>query len=471
MIDHLSGGLARVFDLAWLLVAAQFCYYWRFSSWLMPVAFQTAALLGALLALMSYSMFKVYESWRGRKKIHLFGLIVSAHLSAFAVLMGFLVFSQHSIYFSRLWLAGWICLSLIGVIGFRIFVYELLDRLREKGINHKRLILIGDHDSSQNVIKALQSKPWLGLEVIKVFLTGSQNTLDIQKDRPQDSEQLQTQVYHFGRSSIEADIKTHGATEVWISLPLREEGLVRKVLYDLRHSTVNIRYFPSFDDLRLLNHSSKVVAGMPVFDLSCSPLDGINRVIKHFEDRLLGTLIFLLVSPLMLFIAVGVKLSSPGPVLFKQYRQGIDGQRINIYKFRSMRLHAEDEGHVTQASKGDNRITPFGQFLRRTSLDELPQFFNVIQGKMSIVGPRPHALEHNEYYKEEIDYYLKRHKVKPGITGWAQINGFRGQTDTLEKMRKRIEYDLFYIENWSLLFDLKIIVLTCFKGFIHKNAY
>ena len=251
LIDHLSGGLARVFDFIWLLVAAWLCYFWQFSSWLMPVAFQTTALLGALLVLMSYSMFKVYESWRGRKKIHLFGLIVSAHLSAYAVLMGFLVFSQHSIYFSRLWLAGWILLSLIGVIGFRICVYELLDRLREKGINHKRLILIGDHESNQKVIEALQSKPWLGLEVVKVFLTVSEKTSESQRGVNQAPVTIQTQVYQFGYSSLEEDVKTYGATEVWISLPLREEGQVRKVLYDLRHSTVNIRYFPSFDDLPL----------------------------------------------------------------------------------------------------------------------------------------------------------------------------------------------------------------------------
>jgi len=186
---------------------------------------------------------------------------------------------------------------------------------------------------------------------------------------------------------------------------------------------------------------------------------------------LLALLILLLISPLMLLIALGVKLTSPGPVLFKQKRLGWDGQPFKVYKFRSMVVHREEGGLLTQASMGDVRVTPFGAFLRRTSLDELPQFFNVLRGTMSIVGPRPHAIEHNEQYKELVDDYMRRHKVKPGITGWAQINGWRGETDTLEKMRKRVEYDLYYIENWSLWFDLRIILLTVFKGFVNKNAY
>ncbi len=168
---------------------------------------------------------------------------------------------------------------------------------------------------------------------------------------------------------------------------------------------------------------------------------------------------------------MGVKFSSPGPVLFRQKRQGWDGRHFTVYKFRSMVVHREGSGQLTQASKGDARVTPLGAFLRRTSLDELPQFFNVLQGTMSIVGPRPHAIEHNEQYKDLVDDYMLRHKVKPGITGWAQINGWRGETDTIEKMRKRVEYDLYYIENWSLWFDLRIILLTVFKGFIDRNAY
>jgi len=208
-----------------------------------------------------------------------------------------------------------------------------------------------------------------------------------------------------------------------------------------------------------------------LMNLSTTPMEGFNRYLKAFEDRLLALLILILISPLLLIIAIGVKLSSPGPILFKQLRHGWDGKPIKIYKFRTMFEHSEEGGKVTQAGRQDARVTPFGAFLRRTSLDELPQFFNVLQGRMSIVGPRPHALAHNEEYKDQIDAYMLRHKVKPGITGWAQINGWRGETDTLEKMQKRVEYDLYYIDHWSLWFDLKILLLTLFKGFVGKNAY
>ena len=173
----------------------------------------------------------------------------------------------------------------------------------------------------------------------------------------------------------------------------------------------------------------------------------------------------------MLAIAMAVKLSSPGPIYFKQKRNGWNGSVINVYKFRSMYLHQEDDGQVTQATKGDPRITPLGRFLRRTSLDELPQFINVLQGRMSIVGPRPHAVAHNDYYKLHVPRYMLRHKVKPGITGWAQVHGLRGETDTIEKMEKRVEYDLFYIEHMSLWFDLRIMAMTVFKVFAGRNAY
>ena len=200
------------------------------------------------------------------------------------------------------------------------------------------------------------------------------------------------------------------------------------------------------------------------------PMDGANRIVKRIEDIILATLILALISIPMLMIAFCVRMTSPGPALFRQKRYGIDGKSIEVWKFRSMKV-MENGAKVTQATRGDNRITPFGAFLRRTSLDELPQFINVLRGEMSIVGPRPHAIAHNEEYRKIISGYMLRHKVKPGITGWAQINGWRGETDTVDKMEKRIEYDLDYIRNWSLFLDLKIVFLTVFKGFINKNAY
>jgi exopolysaccharide biosynthesis polyprenyl glycosylphosphotransferase len=185
----------------------------------------------------------------------------------------------------------------------------------------------------------------------------------------------------------------------------------------------------------------------------------------------LAILILILIAPLLALIAAAVKTSSPGPVLFRQKRHGIDGKIIEVWKFRTMRVHAEEDGKVTQATRHDPRITRLGRLLRRTSADELPQFFNVLQGSMSIVGPRPHAVAHNYHYRDVVDNYMQRHRVKPGITGWAQVNGLRGETDTVAKMAARVEYDLYYMQNWSVLFDLRIVVLTVLKGLIGKNAY
>src|SRR5690606_32379061 len=220
----------------------------------------------------------------------------------------------------------------------------------------------------------------------------------------------------------------------------------------------------------LLNHSITEVAGLPVLNLSATPMEGVNGLLKALEDRVLAALILLLIWPVMVAIAIGIKLSSPGPVIFKQHRYGLRGNKIEVWKFRTMTV-CENDDNVTQAKRNDPRVTRFGAFLRRTSLDELPQLFNVLQGRMSLVGPRPHAVAHNEQYRKLIGRYMLRHTVKPGITGLAQINGWRGETDSLDKMQKRVEYDLYYIENWSLWLDLKIIFLTLFKGLRHPNAY
>jgi putative colanic acid biosynthesis UDP-glucose lipid carrier transferase len=212
------------------------------------------------------------------------------------------------------------------------------------------------------------------------------------------------------------------------------------------------------------------IGNMMTLSIFDTPFYGVGGILKKIEDLILGSIILLLSTIPMLIIAILIKITSPGPALFKQTRYGLSGQPITVWKFRSMSV-CENGGEIKQAQKGDSRITPLGNFLRKTSLDELPQFINVLQGRMSIVGPRPHAVAHNEMYRHDIDGYMLRHLVKPGITGWAQINGFRGETRDIEKMQKRVEFDLEYIKNWSFGLDLKIIFLTILKGFIHENAY
>jgi len=244
-----------------------------------------------------------------------------------------------------------------------------------------------------------------------------------------------------------------------------------EVFEALQDSTASIYLVPDLFVFELMSARLQDLDGLPVFALCETPLSGPYSLVKRIEDILLASIILAVIWPLMVLIALAVKFSSPGPVIFQQDRYGLDGRRIKVWKFRTMKVCENDEREIRQASRCDPRVTPVGAFLRRTSLDELPQFINVLQGSMSVVGPRPHAVAHNEQYRKLIRGYMWRHKMKPGITGWAQVNGWRGETDTLDKMKKRVEYDLEYIRNWSVWLDLKIFWLTLWKGFVGRNAY
>jgi putative colanic acid biosynthesis UDP-glucose lipid carrier transferase len=271
-------------------------------------------------------------------------------------------------------------------------------------------------------------------------------------------------------SQVAAYTNEKGIREVYITLPLGSQPRIVELLEELQSTTASLFFVPDVFGISIIQGRLQDMNGVPVVGICETPFTGTNELFKRMSDLVIGSIIVVLISPLLLAIAIGVKLSSPGPVLFKQRRNGLDGHEIIVYKFRSMRT-LDDGPVVRQATRNDPRVTPFGAFLRRTSLDELPQFFNVLQGTMSIVGPRPHAVTHNKEYRQIIKAYMVRHKVKPGITGWAQVNGHRGETDTVEKMRARVEYDLQYLRNWSLGLDLKIIVATIRVLFFDRQAY
>ena len=402
--------------------------------------------LTASLVLMVFSR-SIYRSWRVNQLRVMLSSVATAWLGAMGAILVWLFFAKSSADLSRVWFVAW-AVGTLGVLCLlRLVMYGGLHWLRRQGYNFKTVVLVGEGPTSEHVKHALAQSAWSGLRVLA--------TLPPEALEPFLAAQQ-------GRRQVD---------EVWLCLPVGEKEGILVALQALRHSTANIRLVPDLFSLKLINHGISEVVGIPMLDLSASPITGDVRLLKAVQDYLLGALILLLVSPLMLAIALAVKLTSSGPVLYRQRRLGWNGEEIWVYKFRSMVVHAEPQGQVTQAQKADARITPLGAFLRRTSLDELPQFINVLQGRMSIVGPRPHALAHNEHYKELVPGYMLRHKVKPGITGWAQIHGFRGETDTLEKMEKRVEYDLYYVENLSIWMDLKIILATVVKGFVHKNAY
>jgi putative colanic acid biosynthesis UDP-glucose lipid carrier transferase len=265
-------------------------------------------------------------------------------------------------------------------------------------------------------------------------------------------------------------VREKGVREVYITLPLGSQPRIVELLEQVQGTTASLFFVPDVFGISIIQGRLQDISGVPVVGICETPFTGTNELIKRVSDIVLSSIILVLISPILLALAVGVKLSSPGPVIFKQRRNGLDGEEIIVYKFRSMRT--QDNGAVVkQATKGDSRITPFGAFIRRTSLDELPQFINVLQGRMSIVGPRPHAVAHNEEYRKLIKAYMVRHKVKPGITGWAQVNGLRGETDTIDKMIARVEYDLEYLRNWSLALDLQIILRTVRLVVFDRHAY
>jgi len=257
---------------------------------------------------------------------------------------------------------------------------------------------------------------------------------------------------------------------IFVALPLKAQKRIAEILEKCGDTTASVHLIPDFFTFNLLHARLSEVGNMQTLSVYDSPIFGINDVLKRMFDIVFSLSVLSVIAIPMLGIAAAVKFTSKGPVIFKQIRYGLDGRRIEVWKFRSMTT-MDNGDKVVQATKGDARITPVGEFIRRTSLDELPQFINVLQGSMSVVGPRPHAVAHNEEYRKLIPYYMLRHKVKPGITGWAQINGYRGETDTLDKMEGRVEYDLDYIRNWSLWMDIKIVFLTFFKGFTGSHVH
>jgi putative colanic acid biosynthesis UDP-glucose lipid carrier transferase len=271
-------------------------------------------------------------------------------------------------------------------------------------------------------------------------------------------------------SELLALAKNNGVDRVYIALPMVANHRISEILRAFSDTTVETFIVPDLYAYRLSLPSVKKVGSMFAFSAFGSPFDGVEAFIKRAEDLIIGSAILLMILPIMAVIAAIIKITSKGPVFFKQDRYGLGGVPIKVWKFRSMKV-MENTEVVTQATKGDPRVTPFGAFLRRTSLDELPQFINVLQGSMSIVGPRPHAVAHNEQYRKIVDNYMIRQKVKPGITGLAQIKGYRGETDTLDKMEKRVYFDIQYMQKWSLKLDLKIIIMTIFKGFVGESAY
>ncbi len=325
---------------------------------------------------------------------------------------------------------------------------------------HRRAIVAGMNAQGIELARRLATDPYSRVRVVGFF-----------DDRDAARANERGEYSLLGKISALAEFAKDNQIElIYISLPMASQPRIHSLLEALRDTTASIYFVPDIFVTDLIQGRMDSVGGLPVVAVCETPFTGFSGMIKRSSDVVLSLLILALVSPLLLATALAVKLSSPGPVLFRQRRYGLDGREIIVYKFRTMTVW-EDGATIKQAQHQDARVTPVGRILRRTSIDEFPQFFNVLQGRMSIVGPRPHAVAHNEMYRKLIKGYMLRHKVRPGITGWAQVNGFRGETETLDKMSARIEHDLHYLRNWSLRLDLYIIARTAWVVFMERNAY
>lgn len=408
---------------------------------------QQLYILPALLAIIFYflvgELFSLYQLFRLTslseitKKILLIWAIVSLSLVLIALI------TKSTTDYSRLTIGWWLTLCPIFLILSHLGIYKLFNHLSSQKNYFRSYVILGNDELAVNLPKKIEQAPGARFRLAGTFnnLSATLNALSAQ-----------------------------AIDYVFLCYDSHEQDKIIAAIKALNNSTASIYLVP---DLLLSDlHGSRwiMLGDTPLIVINDHPFYGGQWVLKKLEDLIFGLLIFILILPLMLMIATIVKLSSPGPVLFKQRRHGLNGEVIKVLKFRTMTT-LDDGDVVIQATERDARVTKVGKFLRQHSLDELPQFINVLKGDMSIVGPRPHALAHNEHYRQLIGSYMQRHKVKPGITGWAQVHGLRGETDTIEKMKMRVDYDLYYINHWSIGLDIKIIFLTIINGFKGESAY
>jgi Undecaprenyl-phosphate glucose phosphotransferase len=435
-----------------ILAAFILAYFLRFSTLEMGTSYIIVLLLGLSLSaivLPATGAFRQKFRWafirKSRRLLAGWSLVVVTLVAIAAMLK---VTSDYS----RIWFAYWVLFGALGLFVSQVIEHGWLVHRKRHAKVKRRLVLVGGGENGKSVERRLLAEPDGELQLVARFgqAWSGEETQSIDK--------------------LADFVTNEHINDVWIAVPWEDRSLLESALDALNESVVDVSVIPDLDQYRLLNQGIVEWGGMPVINLSGTPMTGAEQRLKSIFDRVFALIFLFMLSPLFLLLSILVKTSGPGPVFFHQSRQGIGGESIDILKFRTMKLHKEPEGEVVQATQRDSRVTWIGRVLRQTSLDELPQLINVLRGEMSLVGPRPHAIEHNEAFKSRIPKYMLRHKVKPGMTGWAQVNGLRGITNTDEKMALRIEYDLWYIQNWSLWLDIRILLQTPL-AMVHPNAF
>lgn len=447
----------KVFDLFWITLILMLLAHSYLGG--ISTIYQTAL---CLVLVVFYIIAEIAEVYRPNRYTTLTRTAVAIIITwsvCVAMSLSLAFFFKVSEEYSRFVLGTWFVLTPFILIAWRFACRHLNRFLRPTRIYKERSIIIGATRAGFQLAAGLKSHQ------------DNEILLGFYDDRTLDRIGTITPAPLRGRIYDALLIaKNRSVENVYIALPMEATKRIKLILNTFTDANARVYVVPDFFTFDLMQSRLRYVGKVVTVSVYDTPFYGFSSVTKRIEDVVLGSMILFLISPILLIVGLGVKLSSPGPIIFKQERYGLDGRPIKVWKFRSMRV-MDNGAVVKQATKDDPRVTNFGAFIRRTSLDELPQFINVITGQMSIVGPRPHAVAHNEQYRSLIDKYMLRHHVKPGITGWAQINGYRGETDTLDKMQKRVEHDLIYIQSWSLWLDIKIIFLTVFNGFTGKTAY
>ena len=454
-------GVLRLADAAMVLLTAIAAYLTRFHS---LDEFGTLELYGGMLAaLLTTNILQVAGLYRFSQLTNLFGQSGRLLLAWVAVMLSLLALGFMTkaplAGTSRLWVGLWFVYGFFALFSARLIVKHQIQRWQESGRLTRNVVVVGAGEQGQRLVEYLLARGDGAERIVGIF--------DDQKNVPTHVAGLPV----LGLDELLAFARRQRIDQVIVALPLEAEDRLRTWMQQLRNLPVDVSLCPLIGGAFSPESRITRVAGLPMFSLLEKPLTGWSYIVKSLEDRVLAAVILVLILPLLLLIAVLIKLDSPGPVLFRQRRYGVSNELIDVFKFRTMYVEHCSDQRVIQVTRNDPRVTRLGRFLRRTSLDELPQFLNVLTGTMSIVGPRPHAVAHDRYYARLIETYVGRRRVKPGITGWAQVNGLRGEIHTLEGMEQRVRYDLYYIENWSLLFDIRIILRTAFLAFQDSRAY
>jgi putative colanic acid biosynthesis UDP-glucose lipid carrier transferase len=441
-------------DMIALAVSCIMCFWLVFNSVVMPLHYNVALILAMLLGVGLFVSLGLYELNSQRYGYPLLARLTLVLAMSFTCLVVMAFFLKVATDFSRFWLGSWFLSALVFIYLGRLLSSLVIYKINDGWLLQHKIIIIGDEVSVKNTSARLLQWEFSNVLLLGKFFDGSDSTT-------KDNNHLGPLVdaYQY--------VANNKVDQVWLAFELDKNTVAaEQCLAQLKDSLPEIKLVPSVAGLHLANHSIEIVAGMPVLNLSMSPIHGVNRVLKYLQDKILSLLALVFLAPLFLVIAIAVKLSSPGPIIYSQKRMSWNGNTFDIYKFRSMPAGAEDDTGAVWAEKNESRATRVGSFLRKTSLDELPQFYNVFKGDMSIVGPRPERPIFVNEFKNQVPGYMLKHKVNAGITGWAQVCGYRGDTD----LAKRIDCDLYYIENWSLIFDLKIIFFTAVQVFIPSFA-